>query len=224
MKTYLVILITTLVLYGCGSWANTNLNTVVVGITLNDGQSIKGRIVGKKENSVFIELNNSKNLFFINRNQINSIYSLKGIQNNLSLLFYNDDWMMSKYNEFDFNTLITEIDTQNIQEYIAITQPQLEEFEISLYPDEKDSMYNPKDSQKEIYLKEHFEPYLEKSQYLNTWTVSKGESLWKIAGYLEIYGDPTKWELIWRENLEIINDPSLIYPNQLLIIPRFDNY
>ncbi len=52
------------------------------------------------------------------------------------------------------------------------------------------------------------------------WKVYKGEFLWKIASYPEIYGSGAKWPLIFRANKDKIKDPDLIYPNQVLEIPR----
>ncbi len=52
------------------------------------------------------------------------------------------------------------------------------------------------------------------------WTVVKGECLWKIAGYDKIYGDPFQWPLIYKANKSQIKDPDLIYPGQVLTIPR----
>jgi nucleoid-associated protein YgaU len=52
------------------------------------------------------------------------------------------------------------------------------------------------------------------------WKVYKGECLWKIAGYQEVYGNATKWPLIFRANKDQIKDPDLIYPNQIFEIPR----
>jgi hypothetical protein len=52
------------------------------------------------------------------------------------------------------------------------------------------------------------------------WTVKKGECLYMISGYTEIYSDPTKWPRIYRANRDKIEDPSLIYPGWVLRIPR----
>jgi nucleoid-associated protein YgaU len=54
----------------------------------------------------------------------------------------------------------------------------------------------------------------------NTWKVYKGEFLWKISSYPEVYGNGAKWPLIYRANKDKIKDPNLIYPNQILQIPR----
>lgn len=53
-----------------------------------------------------------------------------------------------------------------------------------------------------------------------THVVKKGECLWYIAGYEEIYGNPLKWPLIYKANKDKIRDPDLIYPGQVLVIPR----
>ncbi len=52
------------------------------------------------------------------------------------------------------------------------------------------------------------------------WTVKNGESLYKISGYEEIYADGTKWPRIYRANKDQIEDPNLIYVDQILAIPR----
>jgi Skp family chaperone for outer membrane proteins len=52
------------------------------------------------------------------------------------------------------------------------------------------------------------------------WSVKKGESLYKISGYEEIYSDPVKWPRIYRANRDKIQDPWLIYPGWVLKIPR----
>lgn len=53
-----------------------------------------------------------------------------------------------------------------------------------------------------------------------TWTVQKGEFLYKISGYDQIYSDPVKWPRIWRANRDKIEDPHLIFPGWVLTIPR----
>jgi hypothetical protein len=53
-----------------------------------------------------------------------------------------------------------------------------------------------------------------------TWTVRKGECLWWISEYEEIYNDPLKWPRIYEANRDRIKDPDLIYPDQVLKIPR----
>lgn len=50
--------------------------------------------------------------------------------------------------------------------------------------------------------------------------VSEGESLWTIAK--KVYGDPTKWILIYEHNKDVIDDPQAIRPGTLLKIPMFE--
>lgn len=53
-----------------------------------------------------------------------------------------------------------------------------------------------------------------------THTVVKGECLWFIAGYDNIYRNPLQWPLIYKANKDKIKNPDLIYPGQVFIIPR----
>ena len=50
--------------------------------------------------------------------------------------------------------------------------------------------------------------------------VKKGECLWTIASYKEIYNDPFMWPLIYKANKDKIKDPDLIFPGQLFDINR----
>ena len=51
-----------------------------------------------------------------------------------------------------------------------------------------------------------------------TYTVAKGDSLSKIAKAL--YGSAGKWKVIYEANKDIIKNPDLIYPGQVLRIPQ----
>ena len=50
--------------------------------------------------------------------------------------------------------------------------------------------------------------------------VKKGDCLWFIAGYEQIYGNPFLWRRIFNANRDQIKNPDLIYPYQRLAIPR----
>ncbi len=54
---------------------------------------------------------------------------------------------------------------------------------------------------------------------LTVWTVAQGENLWCIAAQQEVYNVAEQWPLIYKANLEI-TDADLIYPGQILDIPR----
>ncbi len=51
-------------------------------------------------------------------------------------------------------------------------------------------------------------------------TVSKGECLWWISEYQQVYNDPFMWPLIYKANRGQISNPNLIHPGQVLSIPR----
>lgn len=52
------------------------------------------------------------------------------------------------------------------------------------------------------------------------YVVKKGETLWDIAGRPEVYGNSSKWKLIFNANKDKIKKPSLIKPGMKLKIPR----
>jgi len=54
----------------------------------------------------------------------------------------------------------------------------------------------------------------------NEHLVVKGEWLGQIAGYSKVYSDPTKWTKLYQANKDLISDPNLIYPHQVLQVPR----
>ncbi|HHM24435.1 MAG TPA: LysM peptidoglycan-binding domain-containing protein [Bacteroidetes bacterium] len=54
----------------------------------------------------------------------------------------------------------------------------------------------------------------------NEYIVMKGDFLRKIASDPQIFGDPTQWTKIYEANKDIISDPNLIYPYEILVIPK----
>ncbi|MFQ5750647.1 MAG: LysM peptidoglycan-binding domain-containing protein [bacterium] len=55
----------------------------------------------------------------------------------------------------------------------------------------------------------------------NEYLVGRGDNLSKIAGNIDVMGDPTKWRQLYEANKDRIGDePSLIYPYQVIKIPR----
>ena len=55
------------------------------------------------------------------------------------------------------------------------------------------------------------------SQAPETYTVKSGDSLSKIAQ--QLYGDGRKWRAIFESNRDLISNPDLIHPGQVLKIP-----
>jgi nucleoid-associated protein YgaU len=49
------------------------------------------------------------------------------------------------------------------------------------------------------------------------YTVKKGDHLYQIAR--ELYGNATKYKIIFEANQPMLKDPNLVYPGQVLIIP-----
>lgn len=48
----------------------------------------------------------------------------------------------------------------------------------------------------------------------STYTVVKGDSLWRIAGRSSVYGNPLEWPLIFKANADKIKHADFIYPKQ----------
>ncbi len=74
--------------------------------------------------------------------------------------------------------------------------------------------------EEEIVIMEEKMPRPKRKDLPTTYTVKKGDCLWFIAGYPEIYGNPLLWPKIYEANRDKIKDPDLIYPDQVFIIPR----
>ena len=53
----------------------------------------------------------------------------------------------------------------------------------------------------------------------NIYQVKEGDSLWRIAGSKDVYGDSDKWRKIYEANKDKIGATGLIYPGQKLVIP-----
>ena len=74
--------------------------------------------------------------------------------------------------------------------------------------------------EEEIVIMEEEMPRPKRKDLPTTYTVKKGDCLWFIAGYPQIYGNPLLWPKIYEANRNKIKDPDLIYPGQVFIIPR----
>ncbi|MCA1790047.1 MAG: LysM peptidoglycan-binding domain-containing protein [Thioalkalivibrio sp.] len=54
-------------------------------------------------------------------------------------------------------------------------------------------------------------------QSQGTHTVIRDDTLWDLSE--RYYSNPFEWRLIWEANRTVIDDPNLIYPDQVLTIP-----
>ncbi len=54
------------------------------------------------------------------------------------------------------------------------------------------------------------------------YVVKEGDTLWSIAQKDEVYGDGSKWQMLYTANRDILESPHLIYPGQILIVPRME--
>jgi nucleoid-associated protein YgaU len=61
-----------------------------------------------------------------------------------------------------------------------------------------------------------------KGRMKSSYTVKKGDWLSKLAEYSEVYGKGNYawWPKIYKANKDKIKDPNLIYPGQVLVVPR----
>ena len=57
-------------------------------------------------------------------------------------------------------------------------------------------------------------------QPFDFYTIKSGDSLSKIAKFY--YGDAMKYPLLFEANREIIKNPDLIYPGQVLRVPKIE--
>ena len=53
-----------------------------------------------------------------------------------------------------------------------------------------------------------------------SYTVVKGNCLWWISEFKQIYNDPFMWPLIFKANRAKIKNANLIYPGQVFDVPR----
>jgi len=64
-------------------------------------------------------------------------------------------------------------------------------------------------------------PPLPRYYVVREWAKTK-DCFWNIAGYPFVYGDPTKWKILYNANrskLKNPDNPNLIFPGQVLSIP-----
>jgi nucleoid-associated protein YgaU len=66
---------------------------------------------------------------------------------------------------------------------------------------------------------EVYKSYAVKGVYTVRLIPERRDCLWRISAYDFVYGDPRLWPKIWRRNRKLIQNPDLIYPGWLLVIP-----
>jgi len=91
---------------------------------------------------------------------------------------------------------------------------ELRKEKISLLPE----FYN-----KIIRLAKEINPGLIREKKIHQYVVKSWfenrDCLWNISGNVDIYGDPLLWPKIWQANTDIIRNPDIIHPGQVLKIP-----
>jgi LysM repeat protein len=60
----------------------------------------------------------------------------------------------------------------------------------------------------------------ERGALKTVYVVKKGDSLWWIAKYRDIYNDPYLWPILYDANNKVVKNPARIYPGMKLQIPR----
>lgn len=94
---------------------------------------------------------------------------------------------------------------------------ELSKSKISILPKYFDRMVNLHKDIKGLYR----EPS-QKTYVVRTWAENK-DCLWNISGNIDIYGDPFMWPKIWQANTDIIRNPDVIHPGQVLKVPPKSN-
>jgi nucleoid-associated protein YgaU len=73
--------------------------------------------------------------------------------------------------------------------------------------------------QEAIRYIEVYKSYAVKGVYTVRLIPDRRDCLWRISEYDFIYGNPQLWPKIWRRNRKLIQNPDLIFPGWLLVIP-----
>jgi hypothetical protein len=60
----------------------------------------------------------------------------------------------------------------------------------------------------------------QRSTQTGQYTVQRGDTLWGISDQEAIYNNSLMWPLIYKANQNQIQDPDLVFPKQIFVIPR----
>lgn len=89
---------------------------------------------------------------------------------------------------------------------------------IRIYSYNKDQIKDPD----LIYPDQIFKIHKENAP--DEYMVGRGDYLAKISGNMDVMGDPTRWRQLYEANKDVIgDDPNLIYPYQIIKVPRGGN-
>jgi nucleoid-associated protein YgaU len=89
---------------------------------------------------------------------------------------------------------------------------ELRKDKLSVIPEFYDKILSLAKRIKGLYREKKIDGYV-----VGTWAQDR-DCLWNIAGKSEIYGDPFMWPKIWQANTDIIRNPDIIHPGQVLKI------
>lgn len=57
-------------------------------------------------------------------------------------------------------------------------------------------------------------------QVYDTYVVHKGDTLWSIAANPQVFGDASRWRLLFEANRDLLKSPDRLRPGMTLKIPR----
>ena len=112
------------------------------------------------------------------------------------------------------NALSSSIDAKQVTKADRQTElDAMKKNKISALPEFYDIVHNQ--------LQRKLNAWEEKAAEIN-YTVQRGDCLWNIAKKDEHYSNAFAWPIIYNANRDKINDPDLIYPEQVFLVPNLN--